>query len=524
MTPIEKAPIGSGRLSADGRFLAVDEAWCRILGYGQAQLCGLGLAQLVAPEDRNGLLPLGSADGSAYALELRCRSAGGDIRWTRLTVAGQRHGPDNPLTFLCTLEDVSAQREARHLQQLMEQAIVRAPEGVFWLNPQGRFIDVNEQACRSLQYTRDELIGMAVWDIDPDFSEARWQASWSGTRARGQRRFETRHRRKDGVIFPVEIQTNYFQFGGTEYDCAFARDITDRKRAEEALEQRVNERTSELAASNRHLQETLDTLERAKDELVRHGRLASLGALVAGVAHELNTPIGNSLTVATTLADKAASFAAAIQGGELRRSVLNEFVDQSAQAAALLTRCLAQAADLITHFKHVAVDQASAQRRQFDLAETVSEVVSTLRPQLKATRHRIVLDIPGQLLMDSFPGPLGQIIVNLVGNALLHGFADDMAGEIHIAAAALDETSIQLMVKDNGKGVAPELLPRIFDPFFTTRLGQGGSGLGLHIVYSITTRVLGGRIAVSSEPGAGTGFLFELPRSAPALSAEGQEG
>ena len=170
--------------------------------------------------------------------------------------------------------------------------------------------------------------------------------------------------------------------------------------------------------------------------------------------------------------------------------------------------------DLIAHFKQVAVDQTSAQRRPFDLAEVVGEVVLTLRPQFKATPYRIEVDIPPGIDMDSFPGPLGQVLTNLVNNALLHGFAGLPAGVVRIAAEAQGDR-VRIQVADNGRGIAPEHQSRVFDPFFTTRLGQGGSGLGLHIVYSIVTRVLGGRIDLASQPGEGTEITLEIPVIAP---------
>jgi PAS domain S-box-containing protein len=295
-----------------------------------------------------------------------------------------------------------------------------------------------------------------------------------------------------------------------------------RRQAEEAmrqlnqeLESRVAQRTQELADSFDRLKEAFATIERAQDELVRSEKLASLGSLVAGVAHELNTPLGNSLTVATTLAERAQAIQKELGTGALRRSTLHEFIQGTAHASDLLTRNLFRASDLITHFKQVAVDQTSAQRRPFDLAETVAEVVLTLQPQFKKTPHRIELAIPSGIQLDSYPGPLGQVITNLVSNALVHGFDAGAHGLVRIGASA-DAEEVLLTVADNGRGIAPEHQAKVFDPFFTTRLGQGGSGLGLHIVYSIVTRVLGGRITLASQPGEGTTLTLHLPLQAPA--------
>jgi len=286
----------------------------------------------------------------------------------------------------------------------------------------------------------------------------------------------------------------------------------------------VEQRTQELAKSYTQLKEAFATIERAQEELVRSEKLASLGSLVAGVAHELNTPLGNSLTVATTLAERTHAFRKEMDGGALRRSALTEFIQGAAQASDLLTRNLFKASDLISHFKQVAVDQAGGQRRRFDLAEMVQEILVTLQPQFKKTPHHIELAIPTGIMMDGYPGPLGQVITNLVSNALLHGFDGVEVGTVTIKAMQGDG-DVQLSVADDGCGIPTEHQAKVFDPFFTTRLGQGGSGLGMHIVYSIVTRVLGGRIMLASQPGKGTTLTMNLPLVAPeqdkAASAQG---
>ena len=166
-------------------------------------------------------------------------------------------------------------------------------------------------------------------------------------------------------------------------------------------------------------------------------------------------------------------------------------------------------------FKQVAVDQASARRRRFDLRQTVEELLVTLRPQFKRTAHRIELDIPADLELDSYPGPLEQIIANLVSNSLVHGFAGTEAGLIRVHAAPLGSDRVQIDYADDGAGIPETILKRVFEPFFTTRLGQGGSGLGLYIVYNLVTGGLGGTIRADSSPGAGVTFTLIVPRIAP---------
>ncbi len=280
----------------------------------------------------------------------------------------------------------------------------------------------------------------------------------------------------------------------------------------EEVERTVAERTAAL-------RDALDTLERAQDELVRSEKLAALGGMVAAIAHEINTPLGNALTVATTLADHVAEFRDTLEGKELRRSAIRDYSDSVATACGLLTSNLMRAADLIGRFKRVAVDQTGEQRRLFDLDTACAEIIAMIRPSYKHAPVAITLDLPSGVVMDSYPGALGQVLTNLVSNAMTHAFAAQASGTLRVAAT-LDRarTQITLVVADDGVGIPPEILPRVFDPFFTTKLGSGGSGLGLHIVYAIVTRVLGGSVAVHSQPGVGTRFTLVLPTVAPTVA------
>ena len=306
-------------------------------------------------------------------------------------------------------------------------------------------------------------------------------------------------------------------------------DMTEQRRAQQEvlnlnarLEHRVSDRTQQLQAANTELQQTLQTLGKTKDHLVQSEKLASLGALVAGVAHELNTPIGNGLTVASTMQDKAHKFAESVVGG-LKRSALDQFIADTQFACDILVRNLTRAGTLINSFKQVAVDQTSSHRREFELFEVVSEIIITLNPAIRKSGCQVLPHIAHGLLLDSYPGPLGQVLTNLINNAMVHAFEAGQHGTIEITARALGmqdtQTAqhIEIIVSDNGRGIDPAHLKRIFDPFFTTRLGQGGSGLGLHIVHNIVTGALGGRVEVRSEPGKGAEFVLHLPVKAPAL-------
>ncbi|MBK1650415.1 PAS domain S-box protein [Rhabdochromatium marinum] len=285
-------------------------------------------------------------------------------------------------------------------------------------------------------------------------------------------------------------------------------DITERRQAEAELRQ-YREHLEEL------VQARTEALQRAMAQLMQVEKLAALGNLVAGVAHELNTPLGNARMVASTLSDQVDELTNAWNSGAMRRSQLADFLEHTREAVDLLERNTVRAANLIGHFKEIAVDQTSVRRRRFNLLETVNEVLATLRPTLKRTAHRIELDIAPDLELDSYPGPLEQIIANLIGNSLAHGFAGIERGLIQIQGRLDGVNSIQLIYQDNGVGIPPEQQTRIFEPFFTTRLGQGGSGLGLYIVHNLVSSVLGGSVKVSSQVGAGVTFSISLPCEAP---------
>jgi DNA-binding LacI/PurR family transcriptional regulator/signal transduction histidine kinase len=292
----------------------------------------------------------------------------------------------------------------------------------------------------------------------------------------------------------------------------------------EHLELRVQERTRSLEQSNTELARTLDALKHATDELVRAEKMAALGSLVAGVSHELNTPIGIGVTVVSTLQQHLAQLRRDVGSGGMRRSAMTQYLDGTGMGLDVLTRSLDSARNLVESFKQVAMDQSSDQRRRFDLERTLSEVVLTLGPMYKSTPHRLHVELAPGIAMDSYPGPLGQVITNLLANALLHAFAGRTAGTMWLTARVLDADWVEIIFRDDGVGIAREHRARVFDPFFTTKLGQGGSGLGLNIVYNLVTVVLGGKIHLASEMGQGSALVMQLPMSAPQAAPKDRYG
>ena len=285
------------------------------------------------------------------------------------------------------------------------------------------------------------------------------------------------------------------------------------------LEERVKERTLDLVDVNQELQHTLDQLKRTQGNLVQSEKLAALGSLVAGVAHELNTPIGNGLTVASSLNDESKAVARKMQDG-ITRSAMEDYLKDMSEGSQLVVASLERASELVSSFKQVAMDRTSAQRRRFELSSVLHETRLTASPAFKHTPHIVDILCDQSVLMDSYPGPLGQIITNLLNNALIHAFDGVEKGRVEIKGELIEANECRISVTDNGVGIPPENITRIFDPFFTTKLGEGGNGLGMHIVHNLVTGVLGGKIEVSSDVGQGTTFTIEMPVQAPLSSQE----
>jgi signal transduction histidine kinase len=270
----------------------------------------------------------------------------------------------------------------------------------------------------------------------------------------------------------------------------------------------------ELRASKEKAESALLELNTAQQNLIDAERLAALGGLVAGVAHEVNNPIGISLTVASSFARRAEMFESDLKTEPLRRSKLDEFVKTSRDASQQLVANLQRAGELIQSFKQVAVDRSHSERRQFSLGESTDQIVSSLRPVLKKAAITLSVDVPEGLVIDGYPGAYGQILTNLFLNTVTHAFADGRSGAISISARARGSDDVEIIFADNGAGMTPDVQRQAFDPFFTTRRNEGGTGLGLHIVYNLVTQQLGGRMMLESRLGQGTTFRIIMPRIA----------
>lgn len=419
------------------------------------------------------------------------------------------------------LARLQAQEGLRNSEQKFSSIFQHSPIPLVLMRLADRsYIDVNPAALDVFRFTREQILGRSIEELQlyediEDQRRLREMLEWDGY-VDGA---DVRLRAADGSTLDCQV---YVRRVMTNEPCVLIAtvDVTEQRAAQRqveqfnaTLEQRVVDRTRQLATANAELATALERLQLTQDELVRTEKLAALGALVAGVAHELNTPIGNSVMVASTLRDQNKSFRHQMEAG-LKRSDLDRFITETESAADIMLRNLHRAADLIQSFKQVAVDQTSSQRREFDLAEVAREIVLTLNPAIRKTPYKVELEIAPDILMDSFPGPLGQVLTNLINNALMHAFEGRSEGRVLISGM-LQGDEVILRCRDDGVGIPAANLRRIFDPFFTTRMGREGTGLGLNIAHNIVTAVLGGDIRVDSELGAGACFTLTLPRVAP---------
>lgn len=471
------------------------------------------------PDDRDRVLAHIAShlagETSSYAYSYRLRHEGGGWVWIAAKGRAFRDDSGRAVRYAGIMTDITEARRQEERLRASEERLLKimeaAPIAVNVTTRDGRWLFCNAQSARLLGRERTALMRTPVSDLyaEPD-DRAALIARFD--REGSFRNAEIRFRRPDGGIVWVLSSWNSIELDGESALLTWLYDITDRKAAESAMVQAREEAEQALAE-----------LREAQESLIQAETMASLGQLVAGVAHEINTPIGIGLTAASHIGEQAQILRERFAGNTLRKSEFLEFLDGLGESSRLLMANIDRAASLVQSFKQVAVDQSSGDRRVFELGGYIRELLFSLRPRLKRTGLRVAVECDDELTMDSFPGALGQVLTNLVINAIVHAYGDgDRAGEtaagtIRITAQPDGAERVRIDFIDDGAGIAPEHLSKVFDPFFTTKRGQGGSGLGLHIVFNTVTGPLGGTVSVQSWPGQGTRFTILLPREAPAM-------
>ncbi|RVU35896.1 hypothetical protein EOI86_11605 [Hwanghaeella grinnelliae] len=282
----------------------------------------------------------------------------------------------------------------------------------------------------------------------------------------------------------------------------------------EGLESRVEERTRELIRINDDLKTAMDEIQQARDGLIQSEKTAALGRMVAGISHELNTPLGNGRMAVSTLAARLETFRERVND-PVDKKDLDKFLETVGMSVEIAENNLVRAGNLVRSFKEISADRTASRRRKVILKELLDEVTLTLTPTLKRSPVTLEVDVPGTIWVDSYPGELGQVITNLVENAIVHAFHGRESGRIAITAGHTSEDFVTIDLSDDGNGMTPDVIRKAFDPFFTTALGKGGTGLGLYIVHRTVETVLGGTVTLKSKVGKGTVFQLKIPVQAP---------
>ncbi len=379
-----------------------------------------------------------------------------------------------------------------------------APVGLACLSPDCRYLQINQRLTEICGLSVEYHLGRSVRDCVPALADSVERIVQSimetgepviGLEVAGQRADQLGERFWMTYWHPLRAPS-----GQIVAINVAAEEITERKRNEQALRQA---RDAAEAA--------LQDLREAQASLVEAEKLAALGRMVAGVAHEVNNPVGISLTVASSLQRRTERFAAEAARGGLRRSTLTEFVAAIKDASNQLVANLNRAAELVSAFKQVAADDQS-ERREFDVGELTGRILVNLRAEFQERGIALNAWCEPNLRMNSYPGPYGQVLTNLAFNAIAHAFPDGREGAVELTVRAAAPDHVEVVFADNGSGMSAEIRRRAFDPFFTTRRHEGATGLGLHIVHNIVTERLGGRIRLDSEVGSGTRVQLLLPR------------
>lgn len=410
------------------------------------------------------------------------------------------------VTMIVYLRRIVAANDAtRRARRQLDIMLDTAPDPMITVDRAGGIRRVNKMAERFFGYGAEDMCTMSVEALMPPAQRAVHTGHVAHYFAAPSHRpmgagLALTALTADGHTPPVEVSLSHTDDNGEPLAMVTIRDVTEQMRIR-----------NDLIDARRNAEEALAQQQLLQTELVQVEKLAALGGLVAGIAHEINTPVGVTLSAATHLESETRKTDHSYQAGELTEVGLSEYFDTARQAAQLMTLNCQRAADLIQGFKQVAVDQTGGERRSFDLGAYVDEILLSLGPRLKKTRVAVATHCPPGIEVYGYPGALSQVLTNLVFNSLTHAFAPDQDGHILITTTAGDG-HVTLTYSDDGKGIALDLQTKVFEPFFTTRRGAGGSGLGLHILHTLVTQTLRGTVRLDSSPGQGVIFTLRFPQ------------
>jgi PAS domain S-box-containing protein len=500
-----------------GALLNANPALARMMGHETPEqlihaIDDIAHSVYVHPAARVAYQSLMARDGMVREFEYQVRQRGGAILWLSDSATVVRDEAGEVIRYEGTVRDITDQKRAEDAiaegRRLLQQVIDTVPAVINVKDKNLRYVLMNRYMAGIFGIEPADAIGRTTSDLMSRYGAQKTDENDQRVlkAGRGLGFYEEEYLDSAGNLrqWLVNKLPLFDADGAIENIVSVALDIGERKRGEQ--EMRKAKDAAEAALKN---------LRETQNSLIEAEKLAALGRLVAGVAHEVNNPVGISLTVASSLERKTALFTAEVARGDLRRSSLNEFLETSRDASSQLVANLNRAAELIQSFKQVAADRNYSDQRSFDLGDLTEQVVMSLRPGLRKHHLALTVDCEPNLTMNSYPGPYGQVLTNLFLNSVAHAFPDGRPGEVHIQVRQSGKDNVEIIFSDNGCGMSLDVRRRAFDPFFTTRRDQGGTGLGLHIVYNIVTNRLGGRLDLDSEPGQGTRIQILLPRVAP---------
>ena len=392
-------------------------------------------------------------------------------------------------------------------QSYLKQILDNSPDGIFTISTELEIRYVNPAFCRILGFEADEIVGTQITEYLGDLNildVCMIEVAEHGY-CNDQ---ETVFKRKDGSMVHISknVQSIVDEDGNFKEILISVRDLTDLHQ----LNKNLAESKLQLEVNNRNLEKTVDDLRSTHKQLVESEKMASLGGLVAGIAHEINTPLGISVTSSTAMHEELNSLQDKFVSDTLKRTELETFFEHANQACKILQTNLIRASDLIRSFKQISVDQTIDELRKINLGKYIDEILISIGPSFKPSAIKVVSDCDGDIELETYPGAIYQIISNLVINSVTHAYEKESEGTIYIKTYQ-DEGNIVLEYSDDGKGISEKNLKEIFTPFFTTRRGSGGSGLGLSIVYNIITSTLKGSISAGSTEGHGAQFRLLFP-------------
>jgi PAS domain S-box-containing protein len=500
-----------------GALLNANPALARIMGYETPeQLIGsindVTESVYLSPAAREEFQRRMQRDGMVRDFEYQVRQRGGDVLWLSDSATVVRDDSGVITRYEGTVRDITDQKRAEDAiaegRRLLQQVIDTVPAVINVKDKDLHYVLMNRYMAGIFGIEPQQAIGKTTTDLMSRYGAQKTDDNDKRVlKAKGELGFyEEEYLDSSGNLRHWLVNKLPLRDAEGEVDniVTVALDIGERKRGEQEM------RKARDAAEN-----ALRNLRDTQASLIEAEKLAALGRLVAGVAHEVNNPVGISLTVASALERKTVNFAAEVERGDVRRSSLNDYLATSRDASSQLVANLNRAAELIQSFKQVAADRNYSDQRSFDLADLTEQVVMSLRPGLRKHNLTLSVDCQPNLTMNSYPGPYGQVLTNLFLNAVAHAFPNGGPGTIDIQARDIGRDNVEIIFSDNGCGMSLDVRRRAFDPFFTTRRDKGGTGLGLHIVYSIVTNRLGGRLDLDSVPGGGTRIQMILPRTAP---------